>query len=924
LVRNRGEGQQGSAASAPQLLADDTGPDGDQSPAATRVTLRPHDPTTGEEIDKRRVVKGYEYARGEFVTFTAEELKALDVESSKVIDYGAAWHWPGPDRLFTVRRLHPESILPPALVTVWTSAASALRDLDDEQFLAQAEGEIVLLSHRPAGLRSSSAHLTLRRPPVGSRYQGSLLPAGGVGMSDKRAGGYEDQTPGRAPSARPPVRQRVFQGKALQRIGVARAVIDRIRDLLKAFFAEAGGAEAEKAEALPVPADEMPFVAAELTFLLRLLRKERLLDEERLAAPAAVIEAWVAASKASSLPSPPVAAPHEVEGAVEPAQAASGRDEALRAAPRAQAVLGALSSIARGLDERAWILGAELAGPAAAHQSHPGKGGAKTELPAETGEEGGVEPQDVPTAGSPSEASLVFAATERFLASRAVFWAFTIAVGALTLAAAFAIGGSIAIGSKTFEVRQDLDKASADAKKDIADRQKGVLDELDRRQNEAVAQYAETEKAVASAKENAAKQAAEIETTRRALEQGRKSFDEVVASGQNAINAIRIKHEAEMSALVEGARREATQRLFEDVEKEKEGVRRDVVARLSKVVDVDLKGIGERLAAISASADELQKSLGKEKDDLAKAGPGLIEVKAVALEGGALKAAAQKIREDENETRGAKELASAQARAAQEAAGAAARSRENVENGLKKAQEQLAERQKDLGRMEERLDAVKKNADAGERVVAQLKAAAPQALAEIEKRNTWISALDQDITTVDATVKGADAEAKRVRGVIEKAGGDLFALAVAGTTAEKAKKRIEEVSAEVDLMKGDSDRLKPVVDDVDKTQRRLASVQERLGKVETSLAEACEAARRIAAKSLESLALGDRIRTMQQGLAKLGFDQGGVDGAFGPKMRAAVEAYQRSRGEPTGRLTSAQETALLRAGAPQEPSGCTP
>ena len=71
---------------APQLLAYDTGPDGDQSLAATRVTLRPHDPATGEEIDKREVVKGYEYARGEFVTFTAEELKALDVESSKVID----------------------------------------------------------------------------------------------------------------------------------------------------------------------------------------------------------------------------------------------------------------------------------------------------------------------------------------------------------------------------------------------------------------------------------------------------------------------------------------------------------------------------------------------------------------------------------------------------------------------------------------------------------------------------------------------------------------------------------------------------------------------------------------------------------------------------------------------------------------------
>jgi hypothetical protein len=84
---DRGEGQLGSAPSAPRLLADDTGPDGDQSPAATRVTLRPHDPATGEEIDKRRVVKGYEYARGEFVTFTAEELKAL------ILAFGFAATW---------------------------------------------------------------------------------------------------------------------------------------------------------------------------------------------------------------------------------------------------------------------------------------------------------------------------------------------------------------------------------------------------------------------------------------------------------------------------------------------------------------------------------------------------------------------------------------------------------------------------------------------------------------------------------------------------------------------------------------------------------------------------------------------------------------------------------------------------------------
>ena len=53
---------------------------------ATRVALRPHDPHSGEEIERDEVVKGYEYERGQFVTFTAEELKALDVESSRTID----------------------------------------------------------------------------------------------------------------------------------------------------------------------------------------------------------------------------------------------------------------------------------------------------------------------------------------------------------------------------------------------------------------------------------------------------------------------------------------------------------------------------------------------------------------------------------------------------------------------------------------------------------------------------------------------------------------------------------------------------------------------------------------------------------------------------------------------------------------------
>jgi DNA end-binding protein Ku len=71
---------------APRFSDADSYEQADQTPAATRVTLRPHDPSTGEEVEKAEVVKGYEYQRGQFVTFTAEEMKALDVESSKVID----------------------------------------------------------------------------------------------------------------------------------------------------------------------------------------------------------------------------------------------------------------------------------------------------------------------------------------------------------------------------------------------------------------------------------------------------------------------------------------------------------------------------------------------------------------------------------------------------------------------------------------------------------------------------------------------------------------------------------------------------------------------------------------------------------------------------------------------------------------------
>src|SRR5213075_1704662 len=79
---SRGRGVSQGAAD----LAADTDEEPEYAAPATRIALRPHDPDTGMEIDRDEVRRGYEYERGQFVTFTPEELKALDIESSHTID----------------------------------------------------------------------------------------------------------------------------------------------------------------------------------------------------------------------------------------------------------------------------------------------------------------------------------------------------------------------------------------------------------------------------------------------------------------------------------------------------------------------------------------------------------------------------------------------------------------------------------------------------------------------------------------------------------------------------------------------------------------------------------------------------------------------------------------------------------------------
>ena len=64
------------------------------------------------------------------------------------------------------------------------------------------------------------------------------------------------------------------------------------------------------------------------------------------------------------------------------------------------------------------------------------------------------------------------------------------------------------------------------------------------------------------------------------------------------------------------------------------------------------------------------------------------------------------------------------------------------------------------------------------------------------------------------------------------------------------------------------------------------------------------------------LATADRQR-IQIALTALGFDTRGTDGAFGPRTREMIAAWQKARNHPeTGYLTAAENQALLREAQP--------
>jgi serine/threonine protein kinase/peptidoglycan hydrolase-like protein with peptidoglycan-binding domain len=237
---------------------------------------------------------------------------------------------------------------------------------------------------------------------------------------------------------------------------------------------------------------------------------------------------------------------------------------------------------------------------------------------------------------------------------------------------------------------------------------------------------------------------------------------------------------------------------------------------------------------------------------------------------------------------------------AQRKAEADAAAKHAADAELEKAQQQRQKAEEELANLKAEIEARRKEDQNQSDAVAKRAAAeAAQRKAEAE-----MAALRQ--AEEDAKRKAAvEAEAKRQADE---------ALAKAQADRQKADAEAKQKAEAEAKQKADADAKQ-----IAEAEARQKAEIEAKQKAEAEAKQKADAeAERKAAESAETalrLAQTDRQR-VQVALTSLGFDTRGSDGAFGPRSREMIAAWQKARNSsPTGYLTAPQMQALLKEGA---------
>ncbi|MBS0522975.1 MAG: protein kinase [Proteobacteria bacterium] len=198
---------------------------------------------------------------------------------------------------------------------------------------------------------------------------------------------------------------------------------------------------------------------------------------------------------------------------------------------------------------------------------------------------------------------------------------------------------------------------------------------------------------------------------------------------------------------------------------------------------------------------------------------------------------------------------------------------------------------------------------------AQAQAEARKAAAEAKARADADAKLksDAEARRADAEAQKAAAEAQQKADADAKLQSDAEAKRRAEAEAQKAATEAQQKADADAKLKADAEAKQKAEADA-LAQRTAAEARQGAKAADKQKAQAEAAAQKLAAEIAEtSLRLGpsDRQR-IQVALTSLGFDTQGIDGVFGPRSRAMIQAWQQARNNPaTGFLTAPQQQALL-------------
>ena len=229
-----------------------------------RVQQQLIDSKTGEVVDRDQIVKGYEFDRGRYVTVTDDELKALQIESSKIIDLDRFVDSDEVDPVYldTAYYVYPDGELAAETFRVIGEAMAHKNKVGMGRVTISSRERQVLVEPRDAGLVMSTVRSAdeVRPAEFGPPAKGDIdvdMVAIAESIIDRRSGPFDPTTfRDRYQDALHELVAEKTKGQVVERREVAEPpkVVNLMEALKRSLAREQDEAAPEKAAARPARA----------------------------------------------------------------------------------------------------------------------------------------------------------------------------------------------------------------------------------------------------------------------------------------------------------------------------------------------------------------------------------------------------------------------------------------------------------------------------------------------------------------------------------------------------------------------------------------------------------------------------------------------------------------------------------------------